>query len=181
MTSYTFFIDELDTAIGKMLMVTDGEFIRAIDWKDHETRMQRLLQRHYGKNIRLYAPTRPSQAFHSLKAYFEGDMEMVKNLKPVTNGTAFQKKVWDELRKIPLGQTISYGELATNIGKPTAARAVGLANGSNPIAIVVPCHRVIGADLSLTGFGGGLARKQWLLSHENALPSSTKLLNAYHN
>jgi methylated-DNA-[protein]-cysteine S-methyltransferase len=86
----------------------------------------------------------------------------------VTTGTAFQRDVWRALRRIPTGRTLSYGVLATKIGRPAAVRAVGLANGANPIAIVVPCHRVIGADASLTGFGGGIERKRWLLSHEGA-------------
>jgi methylated-DNA-[protein]-cysteine S-methyltransferase len=85
-----------------------------------------------------------------------------------TVGTEFQLKVWDALQRIPAGQTRSYGQLAAEIGEPDAARAVGLANGANPIAIVIPCHRVIGADGSLTGFGGGLPRKRWLLTHEGA-------------
>ncbi|HEY0801667.1 MAG TPA: methylated-DNA--[protein]-cysteine S-methyltransferase, partial [Steroidobacteraceae bacterium] len=81
-------------------------------------------------------------------------------------GTDFQKQVWSELTKIPFGQTRSYGQLAKRLGNPNGSRAVGLANGRNPIAIIVPCHRVIGADGSLTGFGGGIDRKQWLLTHE---------------
>ncbi|MGH8254728.1 MAG: methylated-DNA--[protein]-cysteine S-methyltransferase, partial [Steroidobacteraceae bacterium] len=86
------------------------------------------------------------------------------------NGTDFQRRVWAALRRIRPGSVLSYGALAAELGRPTAARAVGLANGSNPIAIVVPCHRVIGADASLTGYGGGLARKRWLLAHEGAAP-----------
>jgi methylated-DNA-[protein]-cysteine S-methyltransferase len=129
--------------------------------------MDKLLQRHYGHVI-LQIPPKTTQAFKALQAYFSGDLAAVSHLRPATNGTDFQKKVWDALRNIPIGQTASYGELAAKIGKPTAARAVGLANGSNPIAIVVPCHRVIGANASLTGFAGGLERKQWLLEHENA-------------
>jgi methylated-DNA-[protein]-cysteine S-methyltransferase len=82
-------------------------------------------------------------------------------------GTSFQKSVWSQLCSIPYGETISYGELAQRVGNPKASRAVGLANGRNPIAIIVPCHRVIGADGSLTGYGGGLERKTWLLDHES--------------
>ena len=85
-----------------------------------------------------------------------------------TSGTAFQNQVWSALRRIPRGQTLSYGALAKKIDRPAAVRAVGLANGANPIAIVVPCHRVIGANASLTGYGGGLERKRWLLDHEGA-------------
>jgi methylated-DNA-[protein]-cysteine S-methyltransferase len=89
-----------------------------------------------------------------------------------TGGTAFQREVWRALRKIRCGATVSYAKLADQIGRPTAVRAVGLANGSNPIGIVVPCHRVIGANGSLTGYGGGMERKRWLLEHERpAAPS----------
>ena len=94
------------------------------------------------------------------------------DLPTAANGTVFQRTVWDALRRIPVGKTISYGDLAIQIGRPTATRAVGLANGANPIAIVVPCHRVIGANASLTGYGGGLERKRWLLAHESAYPAS---------
>jgi methylated-DNA-[protein]-cysteine S-methyltransferase len=86
-------------------------------------------------------------------------------------GTPFQRVVWEALRAIPFGKTRSYGDLAAAIGRPKASRAVGAANGQNPIAIVIPCHRVIGADGSLTGYGGGMARKEWLLRHERALPA----------
>ncbi len=100
-----------------------------------------------------------------LKAYFAGELrEFGLPLRP--EGTEFQRQVWRALTEIPYGATISYAELARWIGRPTAARAVGAANGRNPIAIIVPCHRVIGANGSLTGFGGGLDRKEWLLTHE---------------
>ena len=85
-------------------------------------------------------------------------------------GTPFQLRVWDELTRIPYGTTISYGELARRLGAPKASRAVGLANGRNPVAIIVPCHRVIGASGRLTGYGGGIERKRWLLDHEAGLP-----------
>jgi methylated-DNA-[protein]-cysteine S-methyltransferase len=112
--------------------------------------------------------SRPSEAGRSLQAYFEGDLDAITRLPTATNGTDFQRAVWDALRRIPVGHTISYGALALQIGRPTATRAVGLANGANPIAIVIPCHRVIGANASLTGYGGGLDRKRWLLAHESA-------------
>ncbi len=117
-----------------------------------------------------------------LAAYFaRGLREVDVPLAP--HGTAFQKKVWRELCRIPFGATISYGELARRIGQPTASRAVGLANGRNPIAIIVPCHRVIGADGSLTGYGGGLDRKQWLLGHEatTGLPPVSRSANPAHD
>ena len=106
-----------------------------------------------------------------LDAYFTGDrrtFEVPLNLE----GTDFQRRVWAQLRAIPYGETISYGELASRVGNARASRAVGLANGRNPVSIIVPCHRVIGADGSLTGYGGGLERKTWLLAHEEAIGRS---------
>ncbi|HEY8303242.1 MAG TPA: methylated-DNA--[protein]-cysteine S-methyltransferase [Solirubrobacteraceae bacterium] len=102
-----------------------------------------------------------------LNAYFAGELTDFE-LPIEMNGTDFQRRVWAALCEIPYGETISYGELARWVGNPKASRAVGLANGRNPVAIVVPCHRVIGADGSLTGYGGGLDRKVWLLEHEAA-------------
>jgi O-6-methylguanine DNA methyltransferase len=92
--------------------------------------------------------------------------EVIRDVPTATNGTDFQREVWAALRRIPAGVTVSYGGLAATVGRPDAVRAVGSANGANPIAIVVPCHRVIGSDASLTGYGGGLERKRWLLAHE---------------
>lgn len=169
-----FSLERLDTPTGRMLIVTDDDHrLRAVDWEDHEPRMRRLLRRHYGENaIRLREALRPSAARRALQAYFEGGLDALADLPSATNGTEFQRAVWDALRRIPPGSTLSYGALADRIGKPKAMRAVGLANGANPIAIVVPCHRVIGANASLTGYGGGLDRKRWLLAHEGALPAA---------
>jgi methylated-DNA-[protein]-cysteine S-methyltransferase len=101
-------------------------------------------------------------------AYFDGDVRALDALPVKTQGTAFQSEVWAALRAIPVGQTRSYGQLAAAIGRPSAVRAVGLANGSNPVGVIVPCHRVIGANGTLTGYAGGLERKRWLLAHEAA-------------
>jgi methylated-DNA-[protein]-cysteine S-methyltransferase len=101
-----------------------------------------------------------------LAAYMDGELAALDSLAVSTGGTTFQKQVWRALREIPTGTTTSYGELAKRIGRPSAVRAVGLANGANPIGIVVPCHRVIGANGSLTGYAGGLQRKRWLIAHE---------------
>lgn len=108
----------------------------------------------------------PEAIRQALVDYFNGDLTAIDSIPILMRGTPFQNKVWAALREIPPGTTISYGELAHRIGQPSASRAVGLANGSNPIAIVVPCHRVIGASGKLTGYGGGLDRKRWLLAHE---------------
>lgn len=167
----TFSLERVGTPTGPMLLVTDAEQrLRAVEWEDHDHRMQKLLRRHYGADaIRLQETSRRSPAQQALEAYFEGDVSLISRLPTATNGTQFQRTIWDALRRIPPGQTMSYGALAAGIGRPTASRAVGLANGANPIAIVVPCHRVIGANAALTGFGGGLERKRWLLAHECAV------------
>jgi methylated-DNA-[protein]-cysteine S-methyltransferase len=104
-----------------------------------------------------------------MRRYFKGEIGVLKDLPVATAGTPFQTTVWKALRRIKSGTTISYAELARRIDKPRAVRAAGLANGQNPISIVVPCHRVIGSDGSLTGYGGGLSRKQWLLAHEGVV------------
>lgn len=168
MSAPTFFLERLSTPTGPMLIVTDeNDRVRAADWRDHEPRMQSLLRRHYGDDtIRLAKARHPSAAAQALEAYFGGQLDGIDRVATATNGTDFQRAVWDELRRIPRGSTISYGTLAARIGRPAAVRAVGLANGANPIAIIVPCHRVVGADASLTGYGGGLERKRWLLMHE---------------
>jgi methylated-DNA-[protein]-cysteine S-methyltransferase len=114
-------------------------------------------------------PDEPSGIAQQVRAYFAGDLDAIADL-PVRfeRGTAFQREVWDALRTIPLGETISYAELARRVGRPGAYRAVGAANGQNPVGVVVPCHRVIAADGTLGGYGGGLDRKRWLLAHEGA-------------
>ena len=110
----------------------------------------------------------PGGLTRAMRAYFKGDLGIIDKLPVETPGTPFQRSVWQALSKIRRGRTISYAELARRIGKPRAVRAAGLANGQNPISIVVPCHRVIGSDGTLTGYGGGLPRKKWLLEHEGA-------------
>ncbi|MBN8943546.1 MAG: methylated-DNA--[protein]-cysteine S-methyltransferase [Rhizobiales bacterium] len=154
-----------------MLLVTDGEgCLRAADWQDHEDRMHQLIRRYYGANgVRLEEAPDPTAAGRALLAYFDGDLGAIDALPIATSTTDFQAAVWSALRRIPAGKTMSYGALATRLGRPNAARAVGHANGSNPISIVVPCHRLIGANAALTGYGGGIERKRWLLAHESAL------------
>jgi methylated-DNA-[protein]-cysteine S-methyltransferase len=168
MTTQILWLEQIDTPTGRMRIVADElGCLRAVDWVDHESRMMKLLERHCGADSFELRDTAPaSQAARSLLAYFEGELSAVAALPTKTRGTPFQRQVWDALRAIPAGHSISYGALAARIGRPGASRAVGLANGANPIAIIVPCHRVIGADASLTGYGGGLDRKRWLLGHE---------------
>jgi len=161
-------IDRLTTPIGEMLIVMDHQGrLRAADWADHERRMHRLLMIHYGQSgFRLDPARSPNGLTDAIKRYFKGDLTAINTLPVKTGGTPFQGDVWRALRNIPCGTTVSYMELATQIGRPAAVRAVGSANGSNPVGIVVPCHRVIGSDGSLTGYGGGIERKLWLLNHE---------------
>ena len=169
-------IDRLDTSIGEMLIVADVEGnLRAVDWTDHEERMRRFLRLHYGEDGLRLAPARnPSGLADAIGSYFAGKLTAIDNLPVQTAGTPFQRAVWRALRNIPCGTTVSYAQLAEQIGRPTAVRAVGLANGSNPIGVVVPCHRVIGANGSLTGYGGGIERKRWLLEHEAGTGKSTQ-------
>ena len=162
------FIDRLNTPIGQMLIVTDLEgYLRAVDWADYETRMNRLLRVHYGTDGFSLESTRTSNGMtDAISRYFQGDLAAIDTLPVKTGGTPFQRDVWRALRDIPCGTTFSYSNLAKEIGRPSAVRAVGSANGSNPVGIVVPCHRVIGSDGLLTGYGGGIERKSWLLDHE---------------
>jgi methylated-DNA-[protein]-cysteine S-methyltransferase len=159
-------LDRLATPVGEALIVTDeAGRLRAFNWTDYEGRMRRWIARRYP---RASLSERPGPARSAFEAYFKGDLGALDDLAWVAAGTAFQLTVWRALCTIPPGETLSYAGLAERIGRPTAIRAVGLANGANPISVLVPCHRVIGADGSLTGYGGGLDRKRWLLAHEGA-------------
>lgn len=158
-------LSRLPSPIGAVLLVSDGEALRALDFEDHEPRVHRLLRLHYGSYALTPTEEAGSLARH-VEAYFEGDLAALDRIPVRTAGTEFQRLVWAELRLIPPATTITYGSLAARIGRPTASRAAGLANGANPVAIVVPCHRVIGANGDLTGYGGGLHRKEWLIGHE---------------
>lgn len=163
--------DRLPTPMGDFLILADQDGnLRAADWADHETRLFELLRRQYGKNgFVCEASGDLKELVRAIGDYFSGNLHSIDHLPVRTAGTVFQREVWRELRKIPPGTTISYGQLAVRIGRPAAVRAVGLANGANPVSVVVPCHRVIGSDGSLTGYGGGIERKRWLLNHESAL------------
>jgi methylated-DNA-[protein]-cysteine S-methyltransferase len=162
----TFNLDRLDTPIGVALLVSDDDgVLRALDWEDYEPRMKELLRLQYGAVI-LNEARAPRDLKAALSGYFKGDLDRLRRIEWRVAGTAFQQKVWKALPKIPAGTTMSYGALANKIGLPKAIRAVGHANGSNPISVVVPCHRLIGANGSLIKYGGGLERKRWLLQHE---------------
>jgi len=166
----TLSLDRLETPIGEALLVTDkGGVLAAFDWSDYETRLRRLISRYYGAGVTIIDGPAPHAIRAALTAYFTGDLPAINAIPCRPTGTDFQRMAWQALRQIPVGQTVSYGEQARRMGKPRAVRAVGLANGANPIGVVIPCHRVIGADGSLTGYGGGIERKVWLLRHEGAM------------
>jgi methylated-DNA-[protein]-cysteine S-methyltransferase len=161
--------DRLPSPLGTLLVVWDREDrVRALDFEDYEPRFRRLLKRHYGAAAERPTPGRaPAKLADRLAAYFDGTTSAVDEIPVATAGTPFQRAIWNALRDIPSGSTTTYGRLAARIGRPNACRAVGAANGANPVVIVIPCHRVIGSDDRLTGYGGGMERKRWLLAHED--------------
>ena len=164
-----FSLDRLQTPIGVALLVTDCDgVLRALDWEDFEPRMRELLRLQYGVVV-LKDVRSPNDLRAALSGYFKGDLDRLNAIKWRVAGTPFQQRVWNALPKIPAGTTISYGALAAKLNAPNAMRAVGHANGSNPISVVVPCHRLIGANGSLVKYGGGLERKRWLLRHEGVV------------
>lgn len=162
--------ERLSTPIGELILVTDdGGRVRALDWAECNARLLRLLRLHHGHDGGAIAPRADqSDAMRAVRRYFAGDLDSITTVAVETAGTPFQRAVWTALRDIPVGSTRSYAALAASIDRPRAVRAVGLANGANPIGIIVPCHRVVGSDASLTGYAGGLSRKRWLLEHEGA-------------
>jgi len=157
----------LDTPIGALLLFVHDGALCGLGFEDHAEGLRAwTLRRWRGASIRETAD--PAGHVGRLRAYFAGHLGALDEIPVDTGGTPFQQRVWSALREIPVGQTTSYGALAARLGTPSAVRAVGAANGRNPIAIVVPCHRVIASDGTLCGYGGGLPRKQWLLDHEKA-------------
>jgi methylated-DNA-[protein]-cysteine S-methyltransferase len=169
-----FLLDRYVSPLCPLLLVTDDEgALRALDFGDHDSRLRRLLREQYG-DVVIENGAAPTSIIRALDAYFAGDFASLDEISVATGGTPFQQAVWRALRTIPPGTTQTYGQIAAQIGRPSASRAVGAANGTNPVAIVVPCHRVIGADGTLTGYGGGLARKQWLLDHERGADRSPR-------
>ncbi len=159
-----------EPALGTVLLVCDeAGRVCALDFDEYESRMQRLPSRLFGEGeYALHSGPAARMVTTALESYFAGRLGAVDDLEVRMGGTPFMRRVWRRLGEIPAETTTSYGALAALLGQPTASRAVGLANGANPIAIIVPCHRVIGADGSLTGYGGGIERKRWLLAHERA-------------
>lgn len=160
----------LESPLGPLrLVVDDDRVVRALEWTDHDDRLRALLKRQYAHSLTLSdGGPAPEDVTRLMAAYFDGRLDALTRIPIAHGGTPFQRKAWEALRAIPAGQTRTYGEQARAMGMERAVRAVGLANGANPIGIIVPCHRVIGARGALTGYGGGLARKHWLLAHEGA-------------
>lgn len=148
----------MDSPTGRLLLAADEGGLRMVSFADGRTPAHAEASWKKG-GVALREPVR------QLRAFFAGDLQRF-DLPLAPEGTEFQRRVWHELQQIPYGETISYGELARRVGNPAASRAVGLANGSNPIAIIIPCHRVIGSNGKLTGYGGGLENKRWLLDFE---------------
>lgn len=163
------YYDTIDTPIGRILLAGDGHTLQHVGLP--EARRPMTIPSGWK-----HEPFRLAEPAKQFAAYFRGE-RIAFDLPLEPAGTAFQKQVWNALVDIPYGTTISYAELARRIGNPKASRAVGLANGANPLAIVVPCHRVIGANGSMTGYGGGLPAKRYLLEHETRhAPTTGRLI-----
>lgn len=159
--------DEISSPIGRIQFASDATAICWLEFAGIEGRMESLLKKRFGACA--FRRADPHGLKPKLQAYFNGDLHALDDVQVNTGGSAFQRSVWKELREIPVGATWTYGQLAARLGDPNACRAVGHANGQNPVSIIVPCHRVIGAGARLTGYGGGLERKHWLLVHEGAI------------
>ncbi len=159
------YLDKFDSQLGEIVLAGTAEALCALDFGDCRDRMDRLLTRHW-PGVELERKPGFGGFKKRVETYLDGDLESLTAVRTDSKGTEFEEMVWSCLRAITPGTTVSYGDLAARIGRPGAARAVGRANSQNPIALVVPCHRVIGGDGSLTGYAGGLQRKKWLLAHE---------------
>jgi methylated-DNA-[protein]-cysteine S-methyltransferase len=161
-------LSHLDSPVGGLVIAVGESGLHALEFSDGAEPVRSRLQRSFPA-ARFGAGPRARAVVDALRAYFSGELRALDDLPAHGAGSPFQQKVWSALRTIPVGRTTSYRSIAEAIGSPSAVRAVGAANGQNPIAIVVPCHRVIRSDGALCGYGGGLWRKEWLLRHEGAL------------
>ncbi|HFZ8993358.1 TPA: methylated-DNA--[protein]-cysteine S-methyltransferase [Citrobacter freundii] len=163
--------DKIATPLGPLWVICDEQYqLRAVEWEEYSDRMEQLLNLHYrAQGYQRTGVKNPGGLSDMLNDYFAGNLSIIDTLPTATAGTPFQREVWQVLRTIPCGQVMHYGQLAEKLGRPGAARAVGAANGSNPVSIVVPCHRVIGRNGTMTGYAGGVQRKEWLLRHEGYL------------
>jgi methylated-DNA-[protein]-cysteine S-methyltransferase len=165
---HCFQTDRIETPIGTMVLVARDGVLLLLEFEDAAGRVNREMRARFG-DVKLEQVTNPFGLSDVVRDYYAGHLHVIDQLITDGGGTPFERQVWTELRKIPCGTTCSYGDIARKLGDVGLSRAVGMANGKNPIAIVVPCHRVIGAYGTLTGYGGGLMRKEWLLRHEGAL------------
>jgi len=165
-------VTEVCSPIGTLRAVVSANGLCDLDFDVRWQEKLRRLRARFGEP-QLVERQDPRGVATALRAYLDGAFDAVDDLEVDAAGTPFQERVWKELRRIPAGTTISYGELAVRVGRPNASRPVGAANGRNPVAIVVPCHRVIGADGTLTGYAGGIERKRWLLEHEQAIDDAS--------
>lgn len=157
--------ESVDTPLGKVVIVTYKHSLCSLDFEGYEERLERLLTKRFGAFYFL-TPSEPTKLTGCVLAYFKGNLDAFAGVSLLTQGTAFQEKVWRALRDIAPGATRSYKDIAMSINQPKASRAVGSANARNPIALALPCHRVIGADAQLGGYAGGQSKKKWLLNHE---------------
>jgi methylated-DNA-[protein]-cysteine S-methyltransferase len=159
----------LSSPVGELTLFVHGDALCGVAFDGRYERLHPQLAGRFGRDFAAVDTPDPAGAVTRLQAYFDGDLAALDPIPVETGGTPFQARVWAALRRIPVGATCSYRELARAVGSPEAVRAVGAANGANPVSLVVPCHRVIASDGTLCGYGGGLPRKQWLLQHERAL------------
>jgi methylated-DNA-[protein]-cysteine S-methyltransferase len=157
---------ETEHPLGPILIASDNEMLVALDFDSPEGRLRNILQPRYGRDLAFTEDICPAHIAVPIRAYLDGRLDALDQMPIDPGGTAFQRQVWAALRTIPAGTTLSYGAMAAHLGRPDAPRAVGSANALNPISIVVPCHRLVGSNGALTGYGGGIQRKQWLLDHE---------------
>jgi methylated-DNA-[protein]-cysteine S-methyltransferase len=158
-------IATIESPLGKLTAAAHGPRVCLVHFGPESTSVRSSLQSWY-PDAEIAATANPGGVVDVLRRYFEGDLESLDDIEVELNGTSFQKNVWLALRSVRAGTTMSYSQLAKQVGSPAAVRAVGAANGANPVAVVLPCHRIIGSNGSLTGYGGGLHRKRWLLDHE---------------
>jgi methylated-DNA-[protein]-cysteine S-methyltransferase len=165
---HCFLTDRVETPIGDMILVAKDGVLLLLEFQDSEDRVAREMRARFGE-VELQEASNPFGLSDFIRDYFTGNLHALDTLITDGGGTAFEQQVWKELRKIPAGSTVSYGDIARKLGDINLSRAVGIANARNPVAVVVPCHRVIGSDGTMTGYGGGLHRKEWLLRHEGAL------------
>ena len=161
---------EMNSPLGAIDVMLRNDKVSGLEFADHRERLEGFMRRQF-PNASIHKVRRATGTMRQVRAqiiaYFGGDIDALERIEVDLAGTRFQLQVWQQLRRIRPGTTVSYGQLARRVRRPKAARAVGAANGRNPIALIVPCHRAIGSNGALTGYAGGLDRKRWLLDHES--------------